>query len=193
MQRIQKLSSELTASPSQILTVETAGPSNSIAVLTMDSGRRYNSLSSDMMSQLSAAFSRFSRDPTVKVICLRSSHHKVFSAGANISEFKVTDHVGQADHDMFEDLDSTMRLCTKPIIVALNSLALGGGLEVVLLSDIILASDDAKIALPEITLGLFPGIGGTLITKSIGKHEAMKMVMTGERMTAQRAYELGLF
>ena len=109
------------------------------------------------------------RDPKVKVICLRSLHPKVFCAGANIKEFETAEHADWVNGDLFKNFDLTFRYLNKPIIAAVHKLALGGGFEIALHCDIILGAENTFFGLPEIKLGLFPGIGGTLISKTIGK------------------------
>jgi enoyl-CoA hydratase/carnithine racemase len=108
-------------------------------------------------------------DPKVKVVCLKSGHPKVFCAGANIKEFEHASNADWIVNDKFKELDLILYYYNKPIIAAVHKLALGGGFEVALHSDIILAAENAQFGLPEIKLGLFPGIGGTLVSKTIGK------------------------
>jgi enoyl-CoA hydratase/carnithine racemase len=108
-------------------------------------------------------------DPKVKVVCIRSLHPKVFCAGANIKEFEHASNAQWIVNDKFKELDLLLRYFNKPIIAAVHKLALGGGFELALHADIILAAESAQFGLPEIKLGLFPGIGGTLVSKTIGK------------------------
>mmetsp|Transcript_39652 Transcript_39652/g.35402 ORF Transcript_39652/g.35402 Transcript_39652/m.35402 type:complete len:109 (-) Transcript_39652:337-663(-) len=99
----------------------------------------------------------------------------------------------QVSKDYFGTIDEAFQKCNKPIISLVNGVALGGGLELALASDIILMAEDARIGLPEITLGVIPGIGGTQrLTHIVGKHTAMKMITTGEFIPAKEAYRLGI-
>ena len=131
--------------------------------------KTYNALTPAMRSSLVANLRTLEYAPNVKVVCLRSTHPKVFCAGANIKEFEHSSVDQFIVHDLFKELDLILRHYNKPIIAAVHKLALGGGFEIALHSDIILAAENASFGLPEIKLGLFPGIGGTLIAKNIGK------------------------
>lgn len=93
----------------------------------------------------------------------------MFCAGANIKEFESAKHEEWINGDRFKELDLVLRFLNKPLIAAVHKLALGGGFELALHSDIILCAEDTAFGLPEIKLGLFPGIGGTLLSKTIGK------------------------
>ena len=154
---------------SSILTTEYFGPKDCVGIITMDSGKGYNSLTAEMMSRLAKAIRCMESDSKIKVICLRSGHPKVFCVGVNIKDFKDSKHEEWLINDRFREVDLAMSYCSKPIIVAVNNLAVGGGFEIALLSDIIIANEQAKFGLPEIKLGLFPGIGGTTVAKTIGK------------------------
>ena len=174
MERIAQISRSFTVNshhkePS-VLTTEHYGPMDCIGIITMDSGKGYNSLTSEMMSKLAEAIKSMERDTKIKVICLRSGHPKVFCVGVNINDFKDSKHEEWLLNDRFREVDLAMSYCSKPIIVAVNDLAVGGGFEIALLCDIIIANEQAKFGLPEIKLGLFPGIGGTTIAKTIGKY-----------------------
>ena len=168
MQRLQNLSNNLTSS--QAPATLTFSPTNrSIAIITMYNQKNYNALNAAMRQSLISCFRSAQQDPQVKVVCFRSGHAKTFCAGANIKELAGTNHEHWINYDMFEELDLVMRTFKKPIVCAVNRLALGGGFELALHSDIILADEKAQFGLPEIKLGVFPGIGGTLISKTIGK------------------------
>ena len=175
MERIQQLSRALTSSskPTQtagsLTLVEKLPDDKSIAIITLNSAKTFNALSRAMLSSIAKAIQACEVDNEVKVICLRSNNPKVFSPGANLKEMVKTTRTREIIDDFFKGIDLAFRYCSKPIITAVNRLALGGGFELALLSDIILASDDAKFGLPEITLGIIPGIGGTRIARSIGK------------------------
>ena len=151
-----------------------------------------NALNAVMRAGLSSAFRALEKDPKIKVLCLRSTIPKVFCAGANIKELLNMTHESNTSDDLFRDISNAINQVRKPIIAAINKLALGGGLEIALLCDVIICSDDTTIGLPEIKLGLMPGMGGTLISKIIGKSQAMKLVLTGDSLNAQQALQLGV-
>lgn len=192
MQRIRFLSRELTsgaaASPVEI---SYAGEDREIGIVSMNSPSTFNSLNEDMRQGLINALRKLEREEQVKVICLRSTF-KVFCAGANIKEFEHQNYQRRILNDDFKELQTTISGLRKPLIGAVNKLALGGGLEIALLCDILICSDDTNLGLPEIKLGLMPGIGGTLISKQFGKSNAMKMILSGESITAQKALEFGI-
>jgi len=191
MERINSIAAHFTSStPPLVTSVE--GPNSEIGVITLNSGKSYNSLSSLMRELLASSIKQFQVDTSIKVICLRSTHPKLFCAGMDIKGMDGNTYAQWIDNDMVEDIDLAFTECRKPIVTAINGLALGGGFEIALLSDIIIAEEGAKFGLPEIKLGLMPGIGGTLIAKTIGKHEAMNLILTGDPISAERAYQLGI-
>lgn len=199
MDRVARLSSQFTSSPAQQgekgespVTVTIEGTNKDIGIISMSYTSNMNALNHHMRTGLVEAFRSLERHPAVKVICLRSVLPKVFCAGANIKDLVELNHEKLIIQDIFKDLCNTINSVRKPIIVAVNKLALGGGLEIALLCDVMLLAEDANIGLPEIKLGVMPGIGGTLISKIIGKSNAMKMVLTGETISAKRALELGI-
>ncbi len=170
MQRLNQITKVLTnANASEPSKITYTGTNNSIAILTMCHEPTFNALTPQMRKSLNDNLQVLAKDPKVKVVCFRSTNPKVFCAGANIKDFEGTESKDWIINDLFKDLDITFRQFNKPIIAAVNKLALGGGFELALHCDIILATDDTQFGLPEIKLGLFPGIGGTLLSKTIGK------------------------
>jgi enoyl-CoA hydratase len=131
------------------------------------------------------------QDRTVKVILIYGNQ-KFFSPGADIKELSQLDSSSAKNKGLFKFFDRIKEIKI-PIIAAVEGYALGGGMELALISDLIIASKDAKFAQPEINLGLMPGIGGTQKLKHyLGKHNANYLCLSGEIITGQRAYELGL-
>ena len=125
-------------------------------------------------------------------VILIKGNQKFFSPGADIKELSNLNTESAKSKGLFSFFDKIKEI-NIPIIAAVEGYALGGGMELALLCDIILASKESKFGLPEVNLGLLPGIGGTRRLKSyIGKHSANLLCMTGEFISAQRAYELGL-
>lgn len=167
MNRIVSLNSNLTSGQKSPPTVISRFAE--VGVITLDAKKTYNSLNHEMRTSLISSLKSLSEDPKIKVVCLKSFHPKVFCAGANIKDLEQSNHESWLLNDVFADLDFTLRSYNKPLICAVNRLALGGGMEISILCDIILASEDAQFGFPEIKLGLMPGLGGTLIAKNIGK------------------------
>lgn len=203
MNRLNQLSASLTTGSGQPANVGAAlakgpvtttieGKDQSIGVITMANAANLNAMNIEMRRGIIQAVHNFEKDAKIKVICLRSGIEKVFCAGANIKDMETKTYEQWILHDDFSEVGHVIGNCRKPIIAAIHKIAYGGGLEIALLCDIIIAAEDTKLGLPEIKLGLMPGIGGTLISKYIGKGPAMKMVLTGEAVTAQQALQMGL-
>lgn len=169
MERIANLSKSLTASQTPSATITRVGDNNEIGIITMKAMKTFNALTPDMRAALESTLTELSEDPQVKVVCINSAHPKVFCAGANIKEFETDTTETWLLRDCLQKLGSILTNYNKPIISAVNRMALGGGFELALHSDIIVAGDDALFGLPEITLGLFPGFGGTVLSKIVGK------------------------
>ena len=162
-----------------------------IATITLNRPKVLNALSPDLIRELTGALARFDADESIRAVVLTGGP-KVFAAGADISDM--------ADRGAVEQLtrDQTGRWAplsgfTKPLIAAVNGYALGGGCEVALMCDLIIAGDSARFGQPEINLGVIPGAGGTQRwPRTAGKQVAMEVMLTGAPLTAQRAYELGI-
>ncbi len=192
MDRITRLASQLTAAQESPIKLSFEGANREVGIIAMDCASNMNALDEPMRAGLAASLRSMERDKNVKVICLRSNLPKVFCAGANIKDLVTLSHESVILDEIFRDMEKAFNSVRKPVIAAINKLALGGGLEIALLSDIIICSEDANIGLPEIKLGVMPGIGGTLISKVIGKSNANKMILTGETITAKQALEWGI-
>jgi enoyl-CoA hydratase len=167
---------------------------NAIAYVTVNRPKVLNALSLATMEELGAAFHEIKNDSSVRVAILTGAGEKAFVAGADIGELAKQDpvsgkefaHRGQAVLDLIENLD-------KPVIACVNGFALGGGCELALACTMRLASDNAKLGQPEVKLGILPGYGGTQrLPRLVGKGLAMQMVLSGEIITAQEAYRIGL-
>src|SRR6266550_671741 len=162
-----------------------------IATLTLNRPKVLNALSPDLIRELTTALSELEADGNVHAAVLTGGP-KVFAAGADIGDM--------ADQGAVDQLlrDQTGRWAplagfSKPLIAAVNGYALGGGCEVALMCDLILAGETARFGQPEINLGIIPGAGGTQRwPRSVGKYVAMEVMLTGAPITAQRAYELGV-
>ena len=132
-----------------------------IGYVYLNSPSDLNALSEEMRSAISGAVKAHEKSNDVKVILFLSKVAKAFCAGANIKEFQGRQTKDFDNNDIFKDLHDTLYQAKKPIISGVNGVALGGGCELALLSDVVFCSEDAKFGLPELRLGLIPGIGGT--------------------------------
>ena len=168
---------------------------NKIALVTLNRPQALNALNKDLLDDISNFFTDADSDPAIRVIILTGSGEKSFVAGADIKEFANFDGrqgeqlAAKGQENVFDKIENSK----KPVIAAVNGFALGGGLELAMASHFRIASTNAKLGLPEVTLGLIPGYGGTQrLPKLIGKGCAMQAIMTADMFTAERAYEIGL-
>jgi len=162
-----------------------------VGVITLNRPKALNALCDELITELNDATSKMDVDDEVRCIVLTGSE-KAFAAGADISEMQTKEFVDSYRKNMFKDWTEIMGV-SKPIIAAVNGYALGGGCELAMSCDIIIAGDRAKFGQPEITLGVIPGCGGTQrLVKAIGKSKAMEMVLTGKMIGAEQAEKDGL-
>ncbi|AWG20905.1 enoyl-CoA hydratase [Flavobacterium faecale] len=166
-----------------------------IATITINRPTKLNALNKETISELHEAFKSLDKNPQVRVIILTGSGEKAFVAGADISEFadfSAEQGATLAAHGQ-EILFDFVQNLSKPVIAAVNGFALGGGLELAMACHIRVASDNAKMGLPEVTLGLIPGYGGTQrLPQLVGKGRAMEMILTAGMITAEEALNIGL-
>jgi enoyl-CoA hydratase len=170
------------------INVEVAAP---IATVTLNRPKVLNALSPELIREVNVALGELDADESVRAVVLTGGT-RVFAAGADIGEM--------ADRTAVEQLrrDQTGRWAgiaafSKPLIAAVNGYALGGGCELALMCDLIIAGDSARLGQPEINLGIIPGAGGTQRwPRTAGKYAAMEAMLSGAPVTARRAYELGL-
>lgn len=161
------------------------------AVVTLHRPQALNALSYGLVKDLSLAMQELDQDVEVRVIIVTGGE-KVFAAGADIKE--MADR-GPFDERVQERLAYRDRInkITKPVIAAVSGFALGGGCELAMSCDIIIASETARFGQPEVNLGIIPGSGGTQrLTQVLGKHRAMELVLTGDMLTASDAERMGL-
>ena len=166
---------------------------NKIAKLTIDHPPA-NALSDPVLDDLSAAIDSVASDPAVKVIII-TGKGRFFVAGADINQLeKVRDAAtGETLAARGQRILSKVEQLTKPVICAINGMALGGGLELAMACHMRIAADVAKVGQPEINLGIIPGFGGTQrLARIVGPSKATEMVLTGEMISAQDALKLGL-
>jgi enoyl-CoA hydratase len=168
---------------------------NKIATLTINRPQSLNALNKQTIQELSDAFESLKTDKEVRAIVLTGSGEKSFVAGADIKEFsdfnqeKAEELAKSGQDSLFNKIENM----NKPVIAAINGFALGGGLELAMSCHIRYASDNAKLGLPEVTLGLIPGYGGTQrLPKLVGKGMANEMIFSAKMITAQKAKEIAL-
>ncbi len=174
-----------------ILTETQAG----ISIITINRPSKLNALNKVTIEELHEAFRAEDEDPSVKVIIVTGSGEKAFVAGADISEFadfSVAEGEQLAAQGQARLFDYVANLST-PVIAAVNGFALGGGLELAMSAHFRIASDNAKMGLPEVSLGVIPGYGGTQrLPQLVGKGRAMELIMTGGMIDANTALTYGL-
>jgi enoyl-CoA hydratase len=168
---------------------------NKIALVTINRPTKLNALNKATLAELHSAFNDLEANEAVKVIILTGSGEKAFVAGADIAEFadfsaaEGTQLAAEGHQKVFDHIENLK----KPVIAAVNGFALGGGLELAMACHFRVASNNAKMGLPEVTLGLIPGYGGTQrLPQLVGKGRAMEMILTAAMITAEEAMQYGL-
>ena len=168
---------------------------NQITYITINRPKKLNALNKDTIQELHEAFSEADEDPNTRVIIITGTGEKAFVAGADISEFadfsveKGKELAANGQKILF---DTVANLGT-PVIAAINGFALGGGLELAMSAHFRIASENAKMGLPEVSLGVIPGYGGTQrLPQLVGKGRAMEMIMTAGMIDANQALQYGL-
>ena len=165
-----------------------------VTLLTINRPQALNALNSTVEAELVDAFAKFEADPTQLCAVLTGSGDKAFVAGADIKEMVEKQAVDFYKEDFFADWTGKIaRAVRKPWIAAVNGFALGGGCELAMMADFIVASEKARFGQPEIKLGVAPGMGGSQrLTRAVGKAKAMDMCLTGRMMDAAEAERSGL-
>lgn len=165
-----------------------------IGVVTLHGPKGINALHEAFVTEIADTLWRMDQDRNVRCMILRAGTPQYFSVGADIHEMAARNAVAALDEDFFTVGWARIAHCRKPLIAAVSGLALGGGCELALMCDIIIASETAEFGLPEIRLGIFPGAGGTQrLVRQIGKSRAMEMILAGDiQLKAQDALMLGL-
>ena len=162
-----------------------------VATIKLDRPKALNALCAQMMGEMSDALSALSIDDKIGCVILCGSE-KAFAAGADIKEMTDLEYLNIYKSDIFSNHEAIVRF-RKPIIAAVSGYALGGGCEIAMMCDFIIAADNAKFGQPEINLGVMPGIGGTQrLIRAVGKSKAMDMCLTGRMMDAAEALSSNL-
>jgi len=166
--------------------------SDKIGVITLNRPKQLNALNSQLMVELGQALKAFDADPAIGCMILTGSE-KSFAAGADIGAMASYSFADVYRDDYITRDWETIRSIRKPVIAAVSGFALGGGCELAMMCDFIIAADNAKFGQPEIKLGVIPGAGGTQrLPRAVGKSKAMDMVLTARMMDAQEAERAGL-
>lgn len=165
-----------------------------VAVLTFNRPDKLNAISSAMLGQLAAQLDEADRDAAVRAVVLTGAGDRAFVAGADIGEYAgQTEQEFRAYQRRSREVFSRLATFGKPVIAAVNGYALGGGFEIALCCDVLIASASARFGLPEGLLGLCPGGGGTQrLTRAVGPYAAARVLLLADRLTAEEARELGL-
>lgn len=173
----------------EYIIVESKG---AVGVITLNRPKMLNALSFGVFGEIAAAVDDLEADDKIGCILVTGSE-KAFAAGADIKEMQPKTFIDMFSSDFASVGGDRVARCRKPTIAAVSGYALGGGCELAMMCDIIIASDTAKFGQPEITLGTIPGIGGTQrLTRAIGKSKAMDLCLTGRMMDAAEAERSGL-
>ena len=173
----------------ETIITETDGP---IGIIRLNRPQALNALCDQLMGELARALDGFEADDAIGCIVLTGSE-KAFAAGADIKEMAGRSYMDVYLGNFITGTWGRFATCRKPTIAAVAGYALGGGCEVAMMADIIIAADNAKFGQPEITIGTIPGSGGTQrLTRAIGKSKAMEMCLTGRQMDAAEAERSGL-
>jgi enoyl-CoA hydratase len=162
-----------------------------VGIVTLNRPKVLNALNHELMEELVSALATFEADENVRAIVLTGSERS-FAAGADIKEMSEESSISIMLQDKFATWDK-VRNTKKPIIAAVSGFAFGGGCELAMTCDMIIASETAQFGQPEINLGVIPGAGGTQrLTRAVGKVKAMEMILTGRPITAKEALAVGL-
>ena len=166
---------------------------DAVTLITINRPQALNALNGQVLVDLSAAFRAFDSDPSQRCAVLTGSGEKAFAAGADIKEMADKPAADFFLEDFFSGWQSAVVATRKPWIAAVAGFALGGGCELAMMADFIIAADTAKFGQPEIKLGVAPGMGGSQrLTRAVGKAKAMEMCLTGRMMGAEEAERSGL-
>ena len=173
----------------ETIKTETRG---AVCLITLNRPQALNALNNQLMSELSQALDVAEGDRAIRCIVITGSE-KAFAAGADIKEMQPKSFMDAFGEDFITTHHERVARCRKPVIAAVAGFALGGGCELAMMCDFIIAGDNAKFGQPEIKLGVMPGIGGTQrLTRFIGKSKAMEMCLTGRMIDAAEAERSGL-
>ena len=177
----------------ELIVTSTQGPdSRKVGIVTLNRPKQLNALNNELMDELGSALKAFDADDSIGCIILTGSE-KAFAAGADIGAMAQYSFADVYNNDYITRNWEQIRSIRKPVIAAVSGFALGGGCELAMMCDFIIAADNAKFGQPEIKLGIIPGAGGTQrLPRAVGKAKAMDMALTGRMMDATEAERAGL-
>lgn len=165
------------------------------AVITINRPKQLNALSRHVLAEIGSALDELGADDAIRAIIITGSGDRAFAAGADIAELEALDDAqdGEAHSRSSHQILFKMNALPKPVIMAINGYALGGGCELAMGGDILIASERAKLGQPEVNLGIIPGFGGTQrLPRLVGRTKALEMIFTGEHVSAFEALRIGL-
>lgn len=167
---------------------------SAVATVTLNRPEVLNALNAAMFDELEAVFAELAADTALRVVLLTGAGERAFAAGADIRGLLETDAVsGKRVSERGQQVMSQIERCGKPVIACVNGVALGGGCELAMACTLRIASDKAKLGMPEVRLGLIPGYGGThRLPRLVGRGAALQMMLTGAIVAAEEALRLGL-
>ena len=172
----------------EMILTETRGR---VGLITLNRPQAMNALNNQLMREMMDALDAFDKDDAIGAMVI-TGNEKAFAAGADIKEMADRSIMEMMDRDHIA-VFGRIRIIKKPVIAAVSGWALGGGCEIALSCDMIIASESARFGQPEITIGVIPGAGGTQrLTRAVGKAIAMEMILNNRTLTAQEAYQFGL-
>lgn len=173
----------------ETITVETNG---SVAVVGLNRPSSMNAVCAAMLYDLAEAFGQLDKEDTVRAIVLKGGD-SFFAAGTDMSEFSEKESAELVGEGLYGRAAERIASCRKPVVAAVSGYAFGGGLELVLMSDIVIAADNARFGFPEMTLGVLPQMGGvSLLAERVGRARAADMVLTGRHISADEALACGI-
>jgi enoyl-CoA hydratase len=173
-------------------TIETRTEAGKVGIVTLNRPKQLNALNDQLMDELGAALKAFDADPAIGCMVVTGSE-KAFAAGADIAAMAKYEYQDVYGKDFITRNWETIRGVRKPVIAAVSGFALGGGCELAMMCDFIIAADNARFGQPEIKIGIIPGAGGTQrLPRAVGKSKAMDMVLTARMMDAAEAERAGL-
>ena len=180
--------------PRPLVRIERHGEGGHVAELVLDRPEAMNAVSTDMARALAGATGELAEDRTLRAVVVSSSHERAFCVGADLKERnRFSDDELQAQRPLARAAYRGVLDLPVPVIAAVDGFALGGGFEIALSCDLIVAGEGATVGLPEVSVGVIPGGGGTqLLTRRVGWSRAASLVFTARRLTAAEAHELGV-
>jgi enoyl-CoA hydratase/carnithine racemase len=172
----------------------TASPDGHVVTVELSRPEALNAMNTAMGEDLLRCFEELHRDSAVRAVVFTGAGHKAFCVGGDLKEREgMTDEAWRAQHVIFEAAAARVLHCPVPVIAAVEGFAMGGGCELAVLSDFVVCGETAVFAVPEVTRGIFPGVGGTqLLPRILGAPMAKEMIFTGRRVDAREAKAIGL-